>query len=240
MTIKYSSMQYETVGEYLRNIREQKNISLDEISKSTKIKLHFLKAIEDEQIKDITDLAYARLTVLNYARYVGANLTETLNLFNKNIQKRPAKKVIGFRINKKEDYEKKILIPRIVFQVLILIIFVGALFGLGYYLHQKGELQRNIFKEPQKYLSEQEAAKESEMDKIKETLGDTTSIKQIEFKYKSEGSTFGGEEKLLKKYILNDKHSPWYIMPKYIKSRKTAPGRSYKNRHKEQCATGRY
>ncbi len=226
MTIKYSSMQYETVGEYLKNIREQKNISLDEISKFTKIKLHFLKAIEDEQIKDITDLAYARLTVLNYARYVGANLTETLNLFNKNIQKKPAKKVVGFRINKKKDYEKKILIPKIVFQVLVLIIFVGALFELGYYLHQKGELQRNIFNESQKYLSEQKTAKESvptHRDKIKETLGDTTSIKQIEFKYKSEGSTSGGEEKLLKKYILNDKHSPWYIMPKYIKSEGTLP-----------------
>jgi len=215
MTIKYSSVQYETVGEYLKNIREQKNISLDEISKSTKIKLHFLKAIEDEQIKEITDLAYAKLTVLNYARYVGANLTETLNLFNKNISQKPVKRVVGFRINKKKDYEKKILIPKIVFQVLILIVFVGALFGLGYYLHQKGELQRNIFNESQKYLSEQKTAQKSEIDKIKETRVDTTSIKQIEFKYK--------EEKLLKKYILDDKHSPWYIMPKYIKSEGALP-----------------
>jgi len=223
MTIKYSSMQHHTVGEYLKNIREQKNISLDEISKSTKIKLHFLKAIEDEQIKEITDLAYAKLTVLNYARYVGANLTETLNLFNKNIPKKPAKRVVGFRINKKKDYEKKILIPKIVFQGLALIIFVVVLFGLGYYLHQKGELQRNIFNESQKYLSDQKTAQKSEIDKIKETRVDTTSIKQIEFKYKSEGSASGGEEKLLKKYILDDKHSPWYIMPKYIKSEGALP-----------------
>lgn len=232
MTIKYSSIQYDTVGEYLKSIREQKNIALNEISRFTKIKLHFLKAIEDDRIQDITDLTYARLTILNYARYIGADTNEVLNLFNKHTEKKPTKKVIGSGINKKKNYEKKILIPKIVFQVLALIIFVGALFGLGYYLHQKGELQRNIFKEPEKYLSEQKTAKKSEMDKIKETLGDTTSIKQIEFKYK--------EEKLLKKYILNDKHSPWYIMPKYIKSKETAPGRSYKNRHKEQCATGRY
>ncbi len=219
MTIKFSSTQSDSIGKYLKAIREQKDISLEEISRFTKIKLHFLKAVEDDHIQNITDLSYARLTILNYARYIDVDTNEILNLFDKHAKKKPEKKVIGFRIDKKKDYEKKVLIPKIVFQILLLIIFVGILFVVGFHLHKKGELQRDILKQPKDYPSEQisehKEVKELDVEETKETLVDTIKMKQIKFKYK--------EEEFLQKYIFENKHSPWYIVPKYIKTEKSQP-----------------
>lgn len=236
MTIKFSSIPNETIGKYLKKIREQKNISLEEISRFTKIKIHFLNAIEDDRMQDITDLTYARLTILNYARYIGADTNEVLNFFDKHTKKKPEKKVIGSRVDKKKDYEKKVLIPKIVFQIVLLIFFVTILFGVGFYLNKKGELQRNIFEKPKDYSSEQipeqKDVKKLDVDKTQETAVDTTSREEIKFKYK--------EGEFLQKYIFENKQSPWYVVPKYIKSEKSTTERNYKNWHKEHSATSRY
>ena len=236
MTIKFTTIQSDSIGKYLKTIREQKNISLEEVSRHTKIKLHFLKAVEDDRIQDLTDLPYARLTILNYTRYIGVDSNEVLNTFDKQTKKIPEKKVIGSRVDKKEDYEKKVLIPKIVFQIVLLIIFVVILFVVGFYLHKKGKLQRNIFEQPKDYSSElipeQKNIKKFDVDKTQETPVDTTSIEEIKFAYK--------EEEFLQKYIFENKHSPWYVVPKYIKSEDSTFIKNYKNGHKEHSAKSRY
>jgi cytoskeletal protein RodZ len=220
----------ETYGKYLKKIREKKNITLDKISKITKIKQDYLKAIDDENIGDIVDYTYAKLTILNYARSVGADPSKALNLFDLYNQSKVKKKSVFLGVHKKKKYEKKILIPKILFQIIGLAIFVGVIFTIGIHLHEQGKLQRSLLSKgpisrPEK-SSQLLSEDKSNQEKIQgQEIGERSTNLQIKhFKYK--------EEAFYKKYVLGDKKSPWYVVTKYIRNEET--------KNTPKGATGRY
>jgi curved DNA-binding protein CbpA len=57
-------------GSYLKNIREMKGITLDEISQKTRIKISYLKALEDEDFKQLPAEVFARGFLRAYAKYL--------------------------------------------------------------------------------------------------------------------------------------------------------------------------
>ena len=66
----------------LRAIRESRGTSLDEIAHSTKINPFYLRAIEDGNLDKFPGEFYARSYVRQYARAVGLNGDELLELFD--------------------------------------------------------------------------------------------------------------------------------------------------------------
>ncbi|MFC1542561.1 helix-turn-helix domain-containing protein [Pseudomonadota bacterium] len=58
-------------GEALREIRESKNITLDQIAYKTKISKHYLQAIEDEEREHFPETVYLRGYLRQYASQVG-------------------------------------------------------------------------------------------------------------------------------------------------------------------------
>ena len=67
----------ETFFLALKNHRESKQISLDEISEYTKINPKYLNAIEEGTF-DIIPNVYMRLFIRSYAMYIGADANQTL------------------------------------------------------------------------------------------------------------------------------------------------------------------
>jgi cytoskeletal protein RodZ len=63
----------ESPGRFLRKERETKNISLEEISKFTKIKEHYLKAIEEDRYELLPATPYVKGFLNVYARYLTLN-----------------------------------------------------------------------------------------------------------------------------------------------------------------------
>ncbi|MFC2075281.1 helix-turn-helix domain-containing protein [Bdellovibrionota bacterium] len=63
--------QDEYSGKFLREIREYRKIDLEEVSNSTKIALHFLKALEEEAFSEFTAPVYIRGFLAQYARFLG-------------------------------------------------------------------------------------------------------------------------------------------------------------------------
>ena len=63
----------EGAGTQLKRIREEKNLSLDEVSRATKIKKEFLIAIEEERFDSLPGPVFARGFVRAYADYLGAD-----------------------------------------------------------------------------------------------------------------------------------------------------------------------
>ncbi len=57
-------------GGHLKNIREMKGITLDEISQKTRIKISYLKALEDEDFKQLPAEVFARGFLKAYAKYL--------------------------------------------------------------------------------------------------------------------------------------------------------------------------
>ncbi len=60
----------ESLGKFLRNERETRNISLEEVSKFTKIKQHHLKAIEEGKPELLPPTPYVKGYLNVYAKYL--------------------------------------------------------------------------------------------------------------------------------------------------------------------------
>jgi len=63
----------ESPGKFLRKERETRNISLGEISKFTKIKEHYLKAIEEDRYELLPATPYVKGFLNGYAKYLTLN-----------------------------------------------------------------------------------------------------------------------------------------------------------------------
>lgn len=60
-----------TVGEYLRRIREEKQISLEQVSSGTNIRVYYLEAIEADNWEQLPSQAQGRGFARLYAAYLG-------------------------------------------------------------------------------------------------------------------------------------------------------------------------
>jgi len=68
----------ETLGEFLKRERELKKISLRELSKNTRVKEHFLKAIEEDRYELLPSPVYIKGFISAYARSIGFDPHEIL------------------------------------------------------------------------------------------------------------------------------------------------------------------
>ncbi len=74
-----------TVGEKLRNEREQQQLSLRDIEQSTSIRLRYLQAIEDGDYSILPGEVYAKGFIRNYANVLGFDGTDFVEMFKREI-----------------------------------------------------------------------------------------------------------------------------------------------------------
>ncbi|HJL16199.1 MAG TPA: helix-turn-helix domain-containing protein [Sandaracinaceae bacterium LLY-WYZ-13_1] len=71
----------ESLGSYLRNERELRQISLEEIAQTTRIPLRMLQHIEEDDLDALPGEVFARGFIKSYARSVGLDADEVLSRF---------------------------------------------------------------------------------------------------------------------------------------------------------------
>jgi cytoskeleton protein RodZ len=79
-----------TLGEELRQRREQRGISLAEISETTRIGTRFLKAIETDNFSILPGGIFTRSFIRAFAKHVGMNEDEALSLYLQQLSGTPA------------------------------------------------------------------------------------------------------------------------------------------------------
>lgn len=72
-----------TVGEILRNAREKKKLTIDQVEKATKIRSKFILALEQNQFDKLPGPTFARGFVKNYAAHLGLPPEETLAFYRR-------------------------------------------------------------------------------------------------------------------------------------------------------------
>jgi cytoskeletal protein RodZ len=72
----------QTLGQFLRQERELRDIPLDRIEQATRIRAAQLRAIEDDRLEALPAEAYARGFVRTYAEYLGLNGDDVVAIFN--------------------------------------------------------------------------------------------------------------------------------------------------------------
>lgn len=70
-------------GAILRRCREFHGITLEEASEATKIGLSYLKALEDDRIRDFANQAYLKGFLRIYAAYLGLNSDDVARMYGK-------------------------------------------------------------------------------------------------------------------------------------------------------------
>lgn len=96
-----------TAGERLKEARLEKRMTLEDVSKATKIKESFLKAIEEGDYKNLPSVAYAQGFVRNYAGSVGLGENEVLALFRREFDEDQYLRVLPRGFEKTEEFPLK-------------------------------------------------------------------------------------------------------------------------------------
>jgi len=75
----------DSPGKYLRAERELRNLSLQEVSYFTKVREHFLKAIEEDRFELLPSAVYVKGFLTLYARYLGIDPNDVISRYQKYI-----------------------------------------------------------------------------------------------------------------------------------------------------------
>ncbi len=72
----------QTVGHYLKQEREAKKISLDEVYQTTRIPMRYLDCIEQDDYEKMPGDPYTRGYISSYAAFIGVDKNEALKLYD--------------------------------------------------------------------------------------------------------------------------------------------------------------
>lgn len=71
----------ETVGEFFKQVRETKGLTLDDVASKTRIRTDFLQALEDGNFSKLPDQVFAKGFVRTYARSLGLDEDDAMYRF---------------------------------------------------------------------------------------------------------------------------------------------------------------
>lgn len=71
----------ESVGEFFRQVRETKGLTVDEVASKTRIRTDFVKALEDGNFSKLPDQVFAKGFVRSYARSLGLDEEDAIHRF---------------------------------------------------------------------------------------------------------------------------------------------------------------
>ena len=91
-------------GEKLREIRLEKGLTIEDVSKSTKIKTLFLEFIENGEYGKLPSVSYAQGFVKNYAKFLGVPDEEIMAIFRREFNEDKTFKVLPKGFEEKEEF----------------------------------------------------------------------------------------------------------------------------------------
>lgn len=92
------------LGQRLRDERIKKGLSLEQVSKQTKIRSSFLTALENGEYNKLPSSAYAQGFVRNYAQFLGLAEREMLALFRREFDEEKYFRVLPEGLTKQTDF----------------------------------------------------------------------------------------------------------------------------------------
>ena len=120
-----------SIGEQLKQIREDKNISLEEVANATKISKRYLQAIEEGNYSLVPGQTYVIGIIRNYARYLGLDPKPIIEQYSKLILPNDddIKPVAMTRGNQKNN-QRRVARKRVGILVIVIVFLILCLAGL--------------------------------------------------------------------------------------------------------------
>jgi len=122
----------ETLSEVLQQMREDKNVSLEEVAKAIKINVEYLKALEQGKYDKLPKGVYGRSFLKEYCFYLKLDCQQALALYEKEImaQAEPEgiKKIFSHKRVKKHQF---LSLPKIIRNSILVVVILFFLAYLG-------------------------------------------------------------------------------------------------------------
>lgn len=129
---KVKKIQSLTLGEKMRKARNEKRITLSEISKNTKIQMEYLENLESGNYSKLPADVYVKGFLKSFAEYIGINEDYLIKSFNKekSIQKNIAGNGKNEIVPRKINLSRFSINPKMISIIFISLFFLGLLFYL--------------------------------------------------------------------------------------------------------------
>jgi len=102
----------ESFGAYLRQLREEKGVSREEVSSRTKISMKYLTALEEDDLGKIPNEVFAKGFIRSYARCLALEEDEVLTRFEELAASFYHRKVEQIRTEQRKEDQQKELVKR--------------------------------------------------------------------------------------------------------------------------------
>lgn len=157
------------IGQKLREAREEKGLSLKDVSEKTRIRTIYLEALEAGNFDRIPGMVYVKGFIKSYAKAVDLDPTELLNHYQQNLEPEPEEEEDLSEVRVKPRKKSKVG-RNIVIAILVLAI-VGAAFFVGKTVWQT--IQTETIPHLNEKSEDESTTDSTESDKADQT--DTTS-----------------------------------------------------------------
>src|SRR5690606_27396763 len=79
----------ETVGQQLRQAREKRSLSIEQVARATHMRLHYIRAMEEGNFEAMPSMTQARGFLRTYARFLDLDPEPLLDILNRSHQGQP-------------------------------------------------------------------------------------------------------------------------------------------------------
>lgn len=118
----------KTVGEILKKVRREQEITLSEVEKATKIRLHYLQALENDEYDKLPSATSTRGFIKNYAEFLGLASPPLLAIFRRDFSQDGQGRIIPQGMVEPIDKPKFSWTPKLTV-ILLVTIFLTLFFG---------------------------------------------------------------------------------------------------------------
>ncbi len=132
----------QTLGEKLREAREERGISLTEVAEETRISPHYIQSIELDDYKPLPGGIFNKGFIKSFAKYVGVDEQEALADYSLAIAAKEGSDEADLKVYKPEvltDDTSRSMIPTIIIAVIILGLMTGGILWGVKYLKAPGD-----------------------------------------------------------------------------------------------------
>jgi cytoskeletal protein RodZ len=122
----------DTVGEILKRAREAKDLSIEDVNRSTKISVHVIKSLEQDDLDSFASETYLKGFLRNYAAFLGLDADQVWSMLNRKRGDTPAAKGTFWDIEEAVQEEKlrsprifkRFVLPAILIVIVVLVVLL--------------------------------------------------------------------------------------------------------------------
>jgi cytoskeletal protein RodZ len=126
------SLGQDSIGNYVKKIREKQEISLEEVSKNIDVNIKYLLAIENGKYEELPKGIYSKIFFKKYINFLGINHKNIVNDFVRE-QNRNQKFESNIFFNKVVNWKNLLSLPKVIRNLIIFFIIIICLVYLLFY-----------------------------------------------------------------------------------------------------------